>query len=195
MRKVKVSLFRKQITYSDHWNAAKIYLHEGKEAKRYSYYKYLSSVLFVAFSLEAFLNHVGEEIFTAWEEMEKLPPKSKIAVICEKLAIKLNYGILPWQIIPEIIGIRNKIAHGKNSLLKKVVIVDHDKYDEVFQEFLTADWQKYATKDKAERALREMEKVFRIIFDKAKLKDDYLFNLGPQDEHAQILEEMKRPEG
>lgn len=189
MGKVRVSIFRKQITYSDHWNAARIYLREGKENKRFSYFKFLSSILFVSFALEAFLNHVGEEVFACWDELEKLSPKSKMAILCEKLGIQLDYGALPWQIIPEIVGIRNKIAHGKNSLLKKTVITDHDTYDEVFQEYLVADWQKYATKNNAERALREMEKVFRVIFNKAKLKDDYLFNFGAQDEYAEVLEE------
>jgi hypothetical protein len=189
MSKVQIIKERKQITYADHWHASKILLERGIQDPKGYYYHFLSSIVFTAFTLEAFVNHIGENIFTSWDDLEKLSPKGKINIICDKLGIKVDYGILPWQIIPEIIGIRNKIAHGRNRLLKEETIIPHnDAYEEVRHKFLLADWQKYATQENAERARAEIEKVLKIIFNKAGIEDENLFNFGMQVGEVRFIE-------
>ena len=190
MGKIKIKEERKQITYADHWNASRLLLERGTENQKGSYYQFLASIVFIAFTLEAFLNHIGQHIFSSWEDLEKLTPKAKVNIICEKLGIKVNYGVLPWQIIPEILGIRNKIAHGKSSLLKEEAVIPHtDNYDEIMHMILLADWQKYTSRANAERAQTEIEKVLTEIFKKSGIKNERLFDLGIQTGEARFVED------
>ena len=129
------------ITYAEHWHSSKTFLQLGIENAKGSYHQFLGSIVFTAFALEAFLNHVGETLFSSWPDLEKLTPKGKINVIAEKLLIDVHYGTAPWQVVPEIFGFRNKVAHGKNELLKDERMLSVDSYDELMDEILRAPGQ------------------------------------------------------
>ena len=181
MNKIHITKERKVITYSDFWRTSEYLLERGQDEERGSYFLFLSSLVFSAFSLEAFLNHVGEHLFSSWDDLEKLKTKAKIKIIAEKLNIKIDYGDTPWQIIPEIIGFRNKVAHGKNTLLKREKnIAANDKYEEIMHEFLFADWQNYATEKNALRVRQRLKEVFKIIHERANIENDFLFHHGSQ---------------
>ena len=119
MSKIKIAKERKLITYADHWHTSNVLLKQGIEDPKGRYHLFLSSTVFTVFALEAFFNHVGEKLFSSWQDLEKLSPRGKLNVICEKLNIEIDYGLAPWRIVPELVGIRNKIVHGKTSLNKR----------------------------------------------------------------------------
>lgn len=184
--KVRTSRERLLISYSEHWHSSRTFLKLGIENPKGSYHQFLGSIVFTAFALEAFLNHVGESLFTSWPELEKLTPKGKIDVITEKLGLVVNYGRMPWQIVPEIIGVRNKIAHGKNELLQDERMLTVDNYDEKMGEILRAPWQEYATKENAEKARKEIEEIFKLIWAKTSFKEHELFRSGMQSGTAKF---------
>jgi hypothetical protein len=187
-QQVRTSRERLLVTYAEHWHSSRTFLKLGIENRKGSYHQFLGSIVFTAFSLEAFLNHVGESLFESWPELEMLTPKGKVDLITEKLGIKVDYGSMPWQIIPEIIGVRNKIAHGKNELLKDERILTVDTYDEKMGEILRAHWQSYATQPKAEKAREEVEKLCKAIWAKTEFKDHELFEIGGQSGSAEFVE-------
>jgi hypothetical protein len=158
----------------------------GIENPKGSYHQFLGSIVFTAFALEAFLNHVGESLFLSWPELEKLTPKGKTDVITEKLGIAVNYGVMPWQIVPEIIGIRNKIAHGKNELLQDERMLTVDNYDQKMGVILRAPWQEYATQQNAEKARDKVEEICKIIWAKTSFKEHELFRSGMQSGTAEF---------
>ncbi len=186
--KVRTTRERLLITYSEHWHSAGTILKLGIANPKGSYHQFLGSIVFTAFSLEAFLNNHGESLFKSWPELEKLAPKGKIDLIAEKLDIAVDYGSMPWQIVPEIIGIRNKIAHGKNELLKDERILTVDTYDEKMGEILRAPWQNYATRDSAKRARAKVEEIFKTIWARTKFKEHELFQSGMQSGSAEFEE-------
>src|SRR6187431_966183 len=165
MKHIRIEKERKVITYSDLWATSEFLLESGSDNETGSYYMFLSSLMFKAFSLEAFLNHIGEHLFDVWGELEKsLSPNSKLCLICEKLDITVNYGKMPWQIVPEIIGFRNKLAHGKSSLLREQKLVPvTEEYQSILRKFLLADWQEYANEKNALRAQKQLNSLFEII--------------------------------
>lgn len=185
--KVRTSRERLLITYAEHWHSSSTFLKLGTENPKGSYHQFLGSIIFTVFSLEAFLNHVGEALFESWPELEMLTPKGKVNLITEKLGIKVDYGSMPWQIIPEIIGVRNTIAHGKNELLKDERMLTVDTYDEKMGEILRAHWQSYATKQKAEQAREKVEEICKAIWAKTKFKGHELFQIGGQSGSAEFV--------
>ena len=68
---VYISKERQLITYSNFWNASRFLLESGKRDERGSYYQFLASLVFSAFTFEAFLNHIGEHLFSRWPELER----------------------------------------------------------------------------------------------------------------------------
>ena len=188
MEQVKITKERKLITYSDLWRTSEVLLDRAKAEPVSSYYTVLASLAFSAFALEAFLNHIGEHLFTTWREMEPLSPKAKINVLCERLALTPKWGAQPWQVVPEIIGFRNKLAHGKNEVLRFEDVVEKDeKYDDIWREFLFADWQRYATAENAERVRKQLTALFTMIHARAGIEEDWLFRHGSQTGSAKRL--------
>lgn len=109
-------------------------------------------------------------------------------MITEKLGMAVNYGLMPWQIIPEIIGVRNKIAHGKNELLQDERMLTVDTYDEKMGEILRAPWQEYATQKNAEKAREKVEEIFKTIWANTSFKEHELFRSGMQSGTAKFVE-------
>lgn len=189
--KIRTPRERLLITYSEHWHSSRTFLKLGIENPTGSYHQFLGSIVFTAFTLEAFLNHVGESLFKSWPELERLTPKGKINVITEKLGIAVNYGHMPWQIIPEIIGVRNKIAHSKNELLQDERMLTVDTYDEKMGEILRAPWQEYATQKNAEKAREKVEEICKTIWANTGFKEHELFRSGMQSGTAKFAEETE----
>jgi hypothetical protein len=179
---IHVTKERQLITYSDFWNSSRVLLENGQRNKLGSYYQFLASLVFSAFTFEAFLNHIGEYLFTSWPELErKLSHRAKLALISEKLDLNIDYGKLPWQIIPKLFGFRDKVAHGKNEMLRLEKIVPHDdRYEELMHEFMFAEWQKFATEQNAVDVRKQLEVIMTDIYRKTNIPDEFLFDNGSQ---------------
>ena len=184
---VRASRERNVITYAEHWHSSQTFLQLGIENPRGSYHQFLGSIVFSAFTLEAFLNHVGEELFKSWAALEKLSPKEKINVIAEKLELEVDWGAMPWQVVPEIIGVRNKIAHGKNELLQDERMLSIDNYDKRMGEILRAHWQDYATRENAESARKNIEQLCKAIWARTNFNQNALFRTGGQTGSAEFI--------
>jgi hypothetical protein len=66
----------------------------------------------LAFLLEAYLNHVGEQVVPVWSELERpLRPKAKLEVIAAEL--KVDLGSAPFATFDAIFRFRDLFAHGK----------------------------------------------------------------------------------
>ena len=183
--KVTVTKELDVVTYAEHWHTAACLLDRAKTEKKGSYHQYLACITFVAFSLEAFLNHLGSEIFSTWVDLEPLNPRGKINIIAEKLKIDVDYGAMPWQIVPEIVAFRNKVAHGKNETLSECVEVPLNKYDEHLNQFLKAKWQQYATLESCEKTTKYVEALCKIIWLAAGHDENMLFSLDSQSGNVQ----------
>jgi hypothetical protein len=181
MERIRISKEREIITYSQLWRASGVFLDHAKAEPNGSSYPALASLTFSAFALEAFLNHIGERLFETWRDIEPLSPRAKVNVLCERIGLTPDWGTQPWQVVPEIIAFRNKVAHGKNEILRVEKEVPQDeKYNQIFNEFLFADWQSYATADKAERVRDRLLALFKMIHTGANLENDWLLRDGTQ---------------
>lgn len=174
--KVQVSKERTVSTYSELWHGSWVLLQRAKEDERGSYWLWMGSLMFTAFSFEAYLNHIGPKIFACWPALEKLSPEGKLDIVCEKLEIDLPKSERPRQTIRELFKFRNNLAHGKTVTIKENTVRDVDKDSEkFFGEPPLATWEKYCTERNVQRALEDVEQVMRIIHDTAKPPNDPLF--------------------
>jgi hypothetical protein len=184
--KVRVNKDLKLISYAEHWHTAICLLDRAKNERKGSYHQHLACITFVAFTLEAFLNHIGEELFNSWEDLEQLNVRGKIYVIAEKLKLDIDYGSMPWQIVPELVAFRNKVAHGKNERLFEEVILPQDKYDEYLNESLKSNWQNTATLLGAEKFIKHVEDLCTKIWVTSGHNKATIFTLGIQSGSATL---------
>jgi len=70
--------------------------------------------VFMAFTFEAYLNHVGSEEVKFWEEIERTPFKKKLNII-QSVLPKLNVDKSqnPFQDVLSLFKLRDELAHGK----------------------------------------------------------------------------------
>jgi hypothetical protein len=171
---IQVSTERQLITYVDFWDASRFFLENGQKNERGSYYQFVGSLVFSAFTFEAFLNHIGAHLFSSWSEQERtLSHRAKLALISEKLDFEIDYGRLPWQIISKLFGFRDKIAHGKNEVLRlEKVVPNDDSYEELLHQFLFSDWQKFATNQNASTVRAQLEEIMLLIHSFAKIENE-----------------------
>ena len=180
-RKVRVSKSRTVNTYAELWHGSRVLLQLAKAEERGSAWVLMSSLLLTAFTFEAYLNHIGQRLFSTWSELEVLSPMAKLDVICEKIELSFHTSARPRQTVEQLFRFRNLLAHGKT-----VTITEQDKLkdaDEYLDEYLgqrpLTSWEKLLeSATHAERAREDVEKIIRKIHDIVKPKNDPLFFSG-----------------
>jgi hypothetical protein len=77
-----------------------------------------SSMVSSAFSIEAYLNHLGANLIEFWDTIErKLSPREKLDLLTMILRIQLDYGKRPFQTFAKMFAFRNALAYGRTESL------------------------------------------------------------------------------
>jgi len=69
-------------TYADMWHTSHYHLEKGIKDQEGCYHQFMASLVFTAFTLEAYFNHIGPQLFKRWPDLERLGPKGKLNVHC-----------------------------------------------------------------------------------------------------------------
>ena len=101
-------------TFVDLRHTANVMLSKAEEEERGSYHTILTSILFLAFTFEAYLNHLGEQHMGIWDEEERLKVREKYDQICANLGVTPDNSRRPYQVINTLFKFRNGLAHGRS---------------------------------------------------------------------------------
>jgi hypothetical protein len=179
-RKVTVTKDRQVVTYAELWHTSRCLLKKGQDEAAGSFHQYMASLVFTAFTLEAYLNHIGPKVFQSWEAIEWLGPKDKLDILAEKIGVTLDYGKRPWGIVKDLFGFRNYIAHGKSVEISETKTTSANKQNDGKIEFAKTPWEKFCTRQNAERARKDIEAIVRTLHEKAGINHEYPFVPGFQ---------------
>ena len=100
---------------------------KGQQQPEGCIHQFRASLVFTAFALEAYLNHIGPKLFPDWSKLERLGPRNKLKKVAEHLALKVD-GNRPWQVMEDLFGYRNDIAHGRSAQQTSTETVPFDEY-------------------------------------------------------------------
>lgn len=75
--------------------------------------EYPTVIVFMAFSLEAYLNTLGPRNIAFWDDIERLSWRTKIEILHKVAGAKPNWGQGPLQFAGKIFKFRDGLAHGK----------------------------------------------------------------------------------
>jgi hypothetical protein len=189
--KARVEKKRDVRTYAEIWHGSGILLQRGQEEIRGSKWLWMGSLIFTAFSFEAYLNHIGRKTFACWDIFEKVvSPEGKLDVICERLEIDLPKNKRPRQTLRELIKFRNNVAHGKTVPLEENTTRDADQYlDEFLGKRPLAVWEEYCTEKNALRARSDIKQIMQLIHEKANPENDPLFGFGMYEASASLQQD------
>lgn len=148
------------------WHASNCLYNSGVENEKGCTYQFMASLIFSAFTIESYFNHIGPQLFRRnWKEYERLTPKGKLALVCDKLNIPIDYGRRPWQIMKRLFDFRNNVAHGKSTTASDISLQSLESYSQygVPFGFAPTEWEKYSTKENASKAREDVSQIINQI--------------------------------
>lgn len=147
---------------------ARHFLSLAENTEKGSFYTAQASLLFSAFTHEAFLNTLGPKLISYWEELEYLNPTKKLKIIAETLNYKPDLSKRPYQTLKTLFVFRNAIAHGRDEqVLVDGKAVPMSASGAGYSQLVEADWVAYCTTQNAKRAFEDVEEMARDLSDRA----------------------------
>jgi hypothetical protein len=182
MRKALVTKERDFRPHAQLLHTANCLLLAGQEKELGAAHQFRASLVFRVFALEAYLNWQGQHLIPHWKYLEPLSARDKLDLLADLSQVKPDYGSRPWQILKELYGFRNAIAHGKPKNLSSKTVEDFDEsLDEKLGVFVQADWERFCTEKNALKAKEDVEKILTALYNGANMKDK---SDGPYDPFA-----------
>ena len=116
----------------------------------------MTAGLFAAFTIEAYLNHIGQIKVRSWDAVErKLGPREKLLLLQEMFSFKADLSKPPFQSLHTVLSLRNSIVHGKTEIITIDKIVDEDEVGEA--EYPQSDWKKLCTVSVVTKMVNDVE--------------------------------------
>ena len=165
MSKVRVASQQTTITFVYMHTGAKHMLQLAEADENGQLYTLISSLVFSAFTMEAYLNHLGKLRNKDWDEVErKLPKLEKYKMFCKVAKLEINLNVRPYQTIVQLFRFRDQMAHGKTTddeiafeLAAECKKNPHLKVEN--------DWQSFAKIQRASEAIQDVEKMVNELHD------------------------------
>jgi hypothetical protein len=110
-RKVKAS--RTVYKYSILHQTSLRALQAAKKNELGQFFNNLISMVFSAFCLEAYFNHLGETKFNIWGEKDRIRFEDKYKILAQKVNLQIDWNCRPYRTFKEIVDFRNKTAHAR----------------------------------------------------------------------------------
>ena len=112
----------------------------------------MACLISLAFSVEAFINFLGDHKLDKWNE--RSPFKNKIEAVCAGIGMKFDKQTEPFTSIWKLKETRDSIAHAK----PKLVTGDEDP-----QELMAADWDKLLDHEFLEQAYTRVSEFEKTV--------------------------------
>jgi hypothetical protein len=151
---------------------------------------YLSaSMVFSAFTVEAFLNHVGLERVPSWDLVErKLSPLEKMELLSRLAGITVESGKRPFQTLSKMFKFRDSLAHGKTEVVVQQSIQSLKPGQK--PDLPKTEWEKEISLPTAKRYFDDATAIVRLFTDKLGLEPAILASHGSWEYTAATLDRI-----
>ena len=123
----------------------------------------LKAMVFSAFSLEAYIYHIGIQVVSNWEKTEKYKdPKSKLLELTEVKMYSPDFSSRPFATFDLIFDFRKQIVHGKTEHLRQDEIKEGEVGENI-PEMLLASWEKLITLDIAVSFVEDSQSMIKTL--------------------------------
>lgn len=158
-------------TYVYCWNTARRALEKARENKQGALYFKMMAGVFAAFTVEGYLNHLGQERVRVWSKLErKLGPQEKLLLLCDMLHLSVDTSSRPFQTLRDMMRLRDALAHGKTLTVKIDCVIKNPADEEA--RYPQPNWKKLCNLNSVERMVEDAEKIIRHLCAELKSKRD-----------------------
>ena len=164
-------------TYVYCWIAACDALKKAQEHQQGWFYFAMMAGVFAAFTVEGYLNHLGQKRVHDWNEIErKLGPREKLLLLRNMLHLSVDIARRPFQTLSDMLRLRDALVHGKTlTVTSNNVVGDPD--DEKAR-YPQPDWKKLCNLSSVERMVEDAEKMVRHLCTQSGSKRDPFVSPG-----------------
>jgi len=132
------------------------------------YHSKLSALMMSCFTIEAFANHIGKELFPSWDSIERgISAIGKLKMFIEMKGMEIKYQEAPFNTVYELMKWRNLIVHGKTETIKTSHTASLDDYEDLLTKIEQPGWLTYVTKVNIERIEKDCIELMETIYLKA----------------------------
>ncbi len=163
---------------------------DAEETKKSRYLKCIGSITFLAFTLEAYLNYIGEKRIKYWKVIErKLSPDEKLDLISMELNFDLDKGKRPFQSFGEIFKFRRFIVHGRSEIIieKGIQRLSENEYP-ILPE---AEWQRMVSLESTKMYLDDTKEMVEVLYERSELDFNPFYMPEIADWWASDVQEYK----
>ena len=146
----------------------------AKANKGENFLNYITAMVFSAFCIEAFLNHLLMQKFEFWEILkEKLNPSDKLCILAKELNINIDYSRRPFQSFKRIFKFRNLLVHAKTEHLHdENYELPEDGEESFYSDRPRSEWQEMVTLKNANEFNEDTKKIVEFLYLKMHLDGD-----------------------
>lgn len=112
------------------------------EKRPHSAAELLPVVVFMAFTVEAYLNSLGARKIEFWDEIERIPWRNKIKVLHLHAGKEADWGSKQLQYAAKLFALRDKLAHGKPEVVAGPICESRQEVEEKLLEMVNPPWLK-----------------------------------------------------
>lgn len=172
----KKKVIRTIRSYDEFYNLSSFSLKQAEEQEKYRYYNCMITMVFCAFTLEAYLNQIGENTYTVWNPKDnRLSNNQKLEKILAIRNLKVDKTNEPFSYFGKIFSYRDNIVHCRTQTISNWQKI---KQNEIPIEPLTI-WEKMTSLEKAQIFHKKTEEMIVYL---SKEIDSTDFPLGSPSE-------------
>jgi hypothetical protein len=164
MTKAQVRGRKTTVTFAYMYKGAKCMLELAENSREGQLYTTVAALVFSAFTLEAYLNHLGKLRNKEWDEIERKYSKfEKYKLFASASGIKFDcFRVRPYCTLKELFEFRDRMAHGKTTTenIDLSINIVENLLPQLNSE---SDWQAFATLEKAQIAIKDVELLVKEL--------------------------------
>ena len=146
---------------------AKHSLEAARLSEEHRFFNSMNVLVYCAFTLEAFFNHLGKHLHKDWEEIERDIPKfKKLKKLSKEVGVTSDFSSTPYTSVKEVFAFRYSLAHGRTEVIEK----DNPQ-------LIGSDWMNMCTLDNAERIFADTKSVISGLYKASGLGEHPFFIL------------------
>ncbi len=159
-------------------SASGFYLKLAEKNEDGRFYSAQASIVFSAFTYEAFLNTLGSKLLNNWGAHDRENIVNKLKTICDKLGYKPLKNKRPYQSLKKLIWFRNLTAHGREEIVTAAgKPVSKQKKGE-YHDAIESEWEKYCTVKNARKVYEDVNEIAKDLCQRADIRKIAGFPFG-----------------
>lgn len=151
-------------TYAWMWKNAKKSIKAARETEEGQFFNVMNTLVYSAFAMESFFNHLGSRLIDNWDKKErKLSKIKKLKLFLSNLKVEADLTTRPYVSVTDVFKFRDLIAHGRTEIVsqnEEVILSE----DDLKIYMIENDWMKLCNIETAERVFVDVESIIHTLF-------------------------------